>query len=369
MKICHLTSVHPRNDVRIFHKQCRSLAKNGFDVQLIVADGLGDEVRDQVKIGDVGRLPSRLKRVVITGRRILKKAREINADIYHFHDPELIPVGLLLQCRGKKVVYDVHEDLPRQIISKPWIPPYLRKPISWTAEKIENFLSRFFSAVVTATPFIRDRFLKINSRVVDVNNFPLLEEFSYQPDAEKGQNEICYVGGITKARGIFPLIEALANTTAVLNIAGIYKVPGLRDELSSMPGWEKVVEHGFLDRKGVADLLARSNVGIVTLLPIENYLDSLPVKMFEYMASGLPVIASDFPYWKTIVEKHDCGVCVDPTNPREIAEAIEHFLRDSELAKKVGKNGRKAVEEVFNWSIEEKKMISIYREMMAGNGS
>jgi len=268
---------------------------------------------------------------------------EINADIYHFHDPELIPLGLKLKKLGKKVIYDVHEDVPRQILSKEYINKFLRPIIAKSFEIYENWASKHFDAIVAATPHIRDRFIKINPNTVDINNFPKRDEL-YEPiNWHNRKNEICYIGGISKIRGIIELIKALEYTDTVLHLAGNFESEELKKKVINLPGWKKVKYYGFVDRQKIKEILRTVKIGIVTLHPTKNYLTSLPVKMFEYMSAGIPVIASNFPLWKEIIENNECGICVNPQNPKEIAEAINKLLKNDNLAKFYGENARKLI--------------------------
>ena len=172
LKVVHLTSAHPRKDVRIFFKMCTSLARYRFNVSLIVADNKGDECFNNINIYDVGKIENRLIRMISVPRKILKKAIFLDADLYHFHDPELIPIGIKLLRLGKKVIFDSHEDVSKQILSKQYIHKSFRKSISRIYAKYESFACKKFSGIVAATPIIRDKFLKINSNTIDINNFP-----------------------------------------------------------------------------------------------------------------------------------------------------------------------------------------------------
>ncbi len=227
--------------------------------------------------------------------------------------------------------------------------PYLSKPTRFALSKLctlyERWACRNFDAIITATPYIRDKFLRINRNTVDVNNFPLLDEFSNTSEWAKKQNEVAYVGGIARIRGAEEIVGALKYTQGVrLNLAGQFSEKAVERKVKSHPAWSKVNELGFLNRHQVNDVLTRSKVGLVTLHPAINYLDALPVKMFEYMAAGIPVIASNFPILNEIVESAQCGLCVDPLDPKAIGEAVQYLIDHPEEAKKMGENGRLAVE-------------------------
>lgn len=367
IKVAHLTSVHQRYDTRIFLKQCKSLANSGYDVSVIVADGKGDEIKDSIDIYDVGRPKNRIFRMLNTTRQVYREAIKLNADVYHFHDPELIPVGVLLKKRGKIVIYDAHEDLPLQILSKPYLNVLLRKIFSRLTTQYLRFACSKFNAIVAATPVIEEKFKAISKKVVNINNFPMLEEFCHaSTDWSSKNKQVCYIGGFSTVRGIREIVSAIAlvKDEVRLVLGGNFNEPGLDLLVKSLPGWSLVDEMGFLGRDGVSKLLSDSYAGLVTLQPTQNYIDSLPVKMFEYMAAGLPVIASNFPLWKDIIEVHNCGICVDPTKPEEIANAIDFLIGNPKLAKEMGENGKRTVNEKFNWKAEEKKLFDLYESLL-----
>lgn len=367
MKLLHLTSAHSRYDARIFIKQCRSLASRGDTVSLVVGDGKGDEVKDGVGIIDVGQSPGRLSRIFKTTRRVFRKAVQLDADVYHLHDPELIPVGLKLKRMGKRVIFDAHEDVPKQLLGKPYLGPLRLRILAGLFSKYEKYACSKFDGIVAATPYIRDKFLAIHPRTVAINNFPVLGELDAAVPWEVKHDEVCYVGGIGAIRGIRETVAALelVQSAVRLNLCGRFTEPALEAEIKANLGWRRVNELGFLDRIGVRDVLGRSIAGLVTLHPIVNYLDALPVKMFEYMAAGIPSISSNFPLWREIVEGNECGLCVDPLDPEAIAKAIDYLITHPDEARRMGENGRRAVLEKYNWSIEEAKLLAFYKQVLA----
>lgn len=349
---------------------CLSLAKAGYDISLIVADGKGDEVNNGVKILDVGKVNGRLARMFYSAKNVYLKALSLNADIYHLHDPELLPYALKLKNKGKTVVFDSHEDIPRQILSKPYLNKSLLKLISMIFECFENFVCKKLDCIVGATPFITDKFLKINSNSLNINNYPILGEL--EPDSEilstekSIKNTICYVGGISVIRGAYEMTEAMGfvKNDIKLHLAGEFSQEIDFDRLRNFNGWKKIVELGFVNRNNVKNLMADSLGALAVFKPELNHFNAQPNKMFEYMSAGLPVIASNFPLWKEIIEGNKCGICVDPLSPKKIAEAIDLLYENQDRAREMGKNGQKAVYEKYNWQNEEKTLLQLYEDLL-----
>ncbi|CAA0189638.1 glycosyltransferase family 4 protein [Tenacibaculum maritimum] len=364
-RIIHLTSAHNRRDTRIFEKECKGLTKLGHEVSMVVADGLGNEIIGGIEIYDVGKLPGRINRFIRTTRLVFDKAIDLKGDIYHLHDPELMPIGVKLKRLNKKVIFDAHEDLPKQILAKPYLNKISAKFLAFLISRYEKKVFKKFDFIIAATPYIRDKILEFNKNCIDVNNYPILEEFSVEKTWDDKEDQVCYVGGISKVRGISELVKSLnyvENTH--LALAGNFSGVEFEKEVKNCKSWGKVVELGYLNRQQVASVYSKSKAGLVTLHPIVNYLDSLPVKMFEYMAAGIPVIASDFKLWQEIIYENKCGICVNPLEPKSIAKAINDIVLNPKEAEIMGRNGRAAVENKYNWRIEMKKLSKVYNKIL-----
>ena len=362
INIVNLTSAHPRYDTRIFHKMCKSLAKK-YTVALIVADGNGDEIKENINIYDVGKVNSRKDRILNTTKKVLTKAIELDADLYHLHDPELIPIGIKLKKLGKKVIFDSHEDVPKQITAKHYLNNITKKILSFLYSKFEIYSLKKFDYVVSATPIIRDKFRNYGINSIDINNFPILDDFiNLIPNYNS--KTICYIGTLYETRGIKEIVQAVEDLDVKLIIAGKFYDKKYENEVMNLKGWEKVDFRGFVDKEEIKNILKESIIGCVTLYPTPSYIEAYPVKMFEYMSAGLAVISSNFPLYEKFVLGSKCGVCVNPLDVVEISKAIENLMKDLEKVKKMGMNGKQAIKEKYNWENEEKKLIELYKKVL-----
>ena len=370
MKICVVTTVHPPFDTRILHKQAKTLVRAGYDVTLI-AQHDKNEVVDGVRIIALPKPRNRFARIFGLIWRAFCLALRQRADVYHFHDPELLPIGILLKLATKaKVIYDVHEDVPKQILTKHWIPSQLRRSLAAVFNVIEKLLARVMDAVIVATEGIAERFQRFEPIVI--RNYPDLQMLSAASSGAKdrGEKVLVYVGGISQLRGAVEMVQALEYLDHIdglrLDLIGKFEPPDLEKELQAMPGYQRVRFHGWMPWSEAWQYAQVAIAGLVIFHPAPNHEKSLPNKLFEYMAAGLPVVASNFPLWEEIVEGNNCGLCVDPLNPKEIAEAIEYLITHLEEAKKMGENGRRAVEEKYNWGKEGAKLFNLYEELLKG---
>jgi glycosyltransferase involved in cell wall biosynthesis len=365
-RVVHLTTVHGPFDVRIFHKQCRTLLEAGYEVE-VVAPHTETAVVEGIRIVPLRLFRSRIARMVLGVPRAFATALGRRAKVYHLHDPELLPIGVLLRATGARVIYDVHEDYPQNILTRQYLPRVLRHPIAAVVRMIEWLATRVFDGVVAATPGIARRFP--SGKTVTVMNYPRLAEFGagVGPTYQEREPHIAYVGVIDRNRGAFEMVRAMSQLPASatrLLMGGRFSPSDLNGELSRVPGWERVEFLGWLDRHAVAKTLARARVALLVLQPTPAYLDSYPVKLFEYMAAELPVVASDFPLWREILGAADAGVLVDPGNPQAIASAISRLLDDPASAEAMGRRGRRAVEERYTWEATAASLMGLYARLV-----
>ena len=270
-----------------------------------------------------------------------------------------------LKRKGKKVVYDVHEDLPRQILSKYYIRQGLRVLIANGIERYENYVARNVDMVVAATPLITNRFRQLNRNVINVNNYPIKEVF-HRTEGTPRLDQICYIGGISAIRGMKEILDAmlLLPEDIRLILAGPFSDPGYEHVLEQHAGWERVNYLGFISQAEVNEVYNQSFAGLVLLLPYPNHVESQPMKMFEYMSAGLPVIASNFPLWEEILLPNNCGLCSDPQDPQAIADAIMKLYNDRDLVEEMGRNGVHQIRTKYHWSNEAKVLIDAYKQLV-----
>lgn len=370
MKSVHLATTHRASDPRIFQKECRTLARAGYEVAYIVPHER-DEVVDGVRILGVPIPKSGKERMTRTVWRVYRRAlAEDEGAVFHLHDVDLLPAGFLLKARGRTVVYDAHEDVPRQMLYQHWLPRPLRRPVGLGYRLVERAAARAFDALVVAEPVIAEAFR--GRDVTLVRNFPLREEFAgagAAPYAERPPR-VAYVGAITRVRGIVEVVEAVGRLPEALGaelvVGGTFHPASLRDEVEALPGWRRARHLGWLARPAVREVLLGARVGVVTFHPTERYLGNYPTKLFEYMAAGLPVVASDFPQLRPFVE--GCGLLVDPLDAGAIAEALGWLLAHPAEAEAMGRRGREAVEGHYHWEGEGARLLALYARLAARRG-
>ena len=365
-RIVHLTSVHQACDLRIFHKECRSLAAAGYDVTVIGPGPEPDTARDGVTIRCLPRPQTRLERMTRTVWRVYRTAVRENADIYHFHDPELMPVGVLLKAYGKRVIYDVHEEYGLDMLYKQWIPTLLRPAVAFAIRTCEVASSAVFDGVVAASPTIARKFPPRKTRLV--RNFPWINDFGSPGNStyEHREHIAVYVGGLSDERGMREMRRAveLAAKEIPIKLVVAGKVnPGADAEFLGDRESELVEYVGQLTRSQVGELLSRARVGLFLLHPLPSKVNALPIKLFEYMLAGLPVVVSDFPDWRQVIDSVRCGLLVDPLKPESAAEALVWLFHHPGEAAAMGQNGQRAVVQEYNWERESENLVATYAEL------
>ncbi|MBP7497424.1 MAG: glycosyltransferase [Bacteroidales bacterium] len=325
MKVCHISTVHKATDDRIFYKECISLAKAGYDVSFVVK-GERNQIMEAVNIIAIPEYKKRFVRFIVGSFIAFSKALKTKAKLYHLHDPELIPIGLILKLTGKKVIYDMHEFVIRQIDDKLCVKnSFIKKFFINIYRVFEKLAFRYFDGIVFAVEgqmkYAKNKFPLYFHKTVVLNNYPVLSYIKNISPFKK-ENEkfiVVYAGGLSRIRGIKELIQAveLTNENTELWLIGAFEDNDFYKECLTLKGWNKTKFWGYHPLQEVYKYIAAADIGIALLYPMKNYLESCPVKSFEYMALGKAVIMSDFPYWKETYK--DIAIFINPYQPKEIA--------------------------------------------------
>ena len=367
MKILHLTTVHPRKDTRIYYRECFGLHKEGHEVILLVADGLGDSKADGFQVIDIGKYDSRLKNFRKGYKRIVQKAKQLKPDLIHFHDPELMFVSRKLSTLGYPVVFDIHENVAVQILDKSYIPKILRGTVSTVYRWVEKNIIRNFHLVIAEHSYA-SVYQNKGKSLTTVLNLPDIEHFKPFIEQNRKGHDLFYIGGISFERGLEVILSALN----ILHKRGVdFYMHFIGKQIDQPPPEllepiiSKVKFYGRMDSQEGFAISRKCIAGLSVLKPIKNYVESYPTKIFEYMAVAMCVITSDFPLYKEVVEKYDTGYCVDPEDPLVIADRIQHLIENPDIASAKAKNGLRTVTETLNWSQEINALIALYKSILA----
>lgn len=362
--IVHVSSVHPWTDNRIHYREAATLAARGYRVHLIAVESVTEGPDVGVTVTTLRRR-RRLSRIFVTTAQAVLHALRSGAPVVHLHDPELAWFIPLLRGLGRTVVFDAHEDLPNQVRSKPYVSR-LSLPIFVAIARVVLLFAKSSSLIVCATEAIAARFPA--EKAVVVHNYPPLRlGESAAPDAEDREAVVVYIGGVGRIRGAVQMIAALEEPKFPdawrLRMAGSIE-RGLQPVLENMDGWSRVHYLGQVPPDEARDVLLTARVGLVLFQDNPAHREALPTKMFEYFAAGIPVVASDFDLWRTIIETNDCGLIVDETDPAEIASAIRRYAEEPELLSRHARNASLVAREKLNWGSEAGVLLGAYESLV-----
>ncbi|WP_405097452.1 glycosyltransferase [Oceanobacillus sp. FSL H7-0719] len=367
-RVVQLTTVHHPTDPRIYHKESKSLKKAGFDVTLIAQTNENDNIQDKpIRHIPLKKYNSRIKRMTIGIYDAYKKAKYLKADVYHFHDPELLPVGWLLKRKDNVVIYDIHEDYTTSILQK----DYASMPMKKLLAKFYKWMERFFArdaALCLAEKYYKD----IYPTGVCILNYPMTnDKFLNSKREGPAEYKLLYTGNVTLERGAMEHARIpLLDEDIEVHIVGkcpssiaekMYQAAGDNKERLLIEGIDQ-----FIEKEVIESHYLNTNwlAGIALFPPTEHYMKKELTKFFEYMNAGLPIICSNFPEWEKFMETYECGIAVDPYDDEAVKEAISYLRNNPEEARRMGENGKRAVKEELNWGTEEEKLIAWYNELL-----
>ena len=368
-KVAHLTTLHSAFDNRIFLRECRSLARAGYEV-VLVAPHEGAETVDGVRIRPVPKSRSRLDRLLRQGRRVYRCAVDEQADLYHFHDPDLLPWALLLRLRtGRPVIYDMHEDYVTSLTYKPYFPLWLGRIVGRLYGGLEQATRAVFTIVIAERYYAR-RF----PDAVPVLNYPdqgVLDELLEQPrDRANGDRiRLLYTGSVSPMRGALTMAElaGLLPQGGTVSLIGAC-APAVRQamlERCAQPERLQIEGDGAqVPYRRIVAAYREPWTAALALFPDSPHVREKELtKFFEYMAAGLPIVCSDFPVWRELVERTGAGICVAPGDAQAALAAVMELARDPERARAMGQAGRPAVRAHFSWESKARRLVELYGEL------
>jgi len=392
IKICFLADKHSLYDDRIYWKMAVPLKKRGYvvyyyligdeNIKGTTKEGINYEILQLKTFSKNRYLNFFLKRINPNNnyKLLFKKAASLNAEIYHFHDLWINKIAVKLKkLKHKPVVfYDAREPYAEDYIS------YIKTSLAFKyvillfakyVEYWEKKQSKNYDLIISNEKIVRNKFRRILGKEkaeVIYNYTDIYNNYKDLPLKEK-EYDFIYCGGITKQRGAFKILEAtriakLKKPNIKTILVGKYSPVNLKKELQifvNENGLKKnVILLSEVRYRDVSNLYNKSKVGLVTLFPIQTFKISMPIKVFEYMAFGLPIIGSDFGHIKTYIEKENCGITVKPKNPEAIAEAMIELLNDDEKLKRYSKNGREATLKKYKWDFEFDRLLKFYNKAL-----
>jgi glycosyltransferase involved in cell wall biosynthesis len=329
-------------------------------------------VHPGIRFVGVPRFASLWQRVLLVHPRLLWHALRCPARLVHLHDPELIPLGLLLVALGRTVVWDVHENVARQVSAKKRNASTLYRLLFRCFNRLAQ---RHLYPIFAETSYLANypALRKPHAVVLNYAPLPLLEPFRRKPHTVLVP-EFFYIGQLSFARGLDVLIEACARLDDDFPDFRVHLFGALgfdvfdQSVLERIPAFHRakkhLIFHGYTDARRAFPMAARCLAGLALPKPVGDFPESYPTKLFEYLALGLPAIASDFPLYRAVIEPHGCGRCLDPTSPEALANVLRFFLEQPEASRHLGERGRAAAEAHFAWASQERALFDFYKSLL-----
>lgn len=364
-----ISSTHNQDNFRVFHREFKALEKEGFSVVYITQEAYRGEQSMHPNIHLFKKIDNKYFRILVSQFYILQLILQFKkVHVLHLHTPELIPLGVGFKIFGKKIVYEAHDNLPEQIKTKDWIPFLLKPFLSILSSMYEKIADYFFDRIIIVEPTNALRF-KENKTVI-IRNFPMDIEFGSMniSNYKERSNNLVYIGQIFRKRGILDYVKALEfipqSYNVKLHLAGNISTQKLRKELIELKGWDRVHYYGYVNRERALQIYSISKIGLLVLDDNKKYQQSDPVKLFEYMAAGIPFIMSNFTVWNKLLHKTKVALTCTYNSPKELAKHIIYLLDNKEQAAEMAANARMLYEKHYSWELQERLFLNVYKNLL-----
>lgn len=391
-KVCFLVDSHDLYDDRIYWKEALSLKKAGYEIHFILA---GDESKEGITNEGIhfqviqkdyfpkNRFFNYLAKCYLPNglyNQMFRAAKRLEADVYHIQDLKVNRIGKDLKNLyfQPKVIYDIHEPYPENIIDyrqTSGLGTIVKKLYAGHIKRWEHQCAKIYDLIIVTEENVYKRFTDFlpNEKVQIIYNYTNLDNPIGKSDIEKKEFDAIYTGGITLVRGAFKILEAIKilkekKADVKILFLGSYFPYDLKDKMFQYIKENKLQDNVLLldsiPYNDVPAFYEKSKIGLGIFLPIKTHEIILQIKLFEYMNFGLPIIGSNFGHIRNIIENDQVGISINPEDPGEIAIALDSILSNQDLYKTFSENGREAVKKKYRWEFMEEKLILIYAEML-----